>query len=280
MKAEELKASILQAAIQGKLVPQDPNDEPVSVLIDRIRNEKKRDKNESFIFKRDNHYYENINGIEKCIDDAINYNFPQSWTLARLKNICSIFTGNSINESEKKLKYTNISEGYCYIGTKDVNLDNTVNYDNGIKIPFNNDKFRVAKSKTILMCIEGGSAGKKIGILNEDVCFGNKLCCFDSTFVDSYFLYYSLQCPYFFSVFTSSMAGIIGGVSVNSIKQLILPIPPTNEQSRIVKEIDLLLPLINEVSDIDGKLSIMHEQLPLEIRNSILQHAIQGKLPQ
>ena len=84
-----------------------------------------------------------------------------------------------INENEKKLKYTNIKDGWVYIGTKDVGFDQTINYDNGIKIPFEKDSFRIAPKNTVLMCIEGGSAGRKIAFTNQDVCFGNKLCCFN-----------------------------------------------------------------------------------------------------
>ncbi|WP_197041833.1 restriction endonuclease subunit S, partial [Faecalibacterium prausnitzii] len=90
---ETLKKSILQEAVQGKLVPQDPNDEPASVLLERIRAEKeqlikegkiKRDKHESVIFRRDNSYYEKMNGIERCIDDELPFEIPESWEWCRL----------------------------------------------------------------------------------------------------------------------------------------------------------------------------------------------------
>ena len=93
---EQLKKSILQYAIEGKLVVQDSNDESVDILLDKIREEKnkliaegkiKKDKNESFIFKRDNSYYENINGKEICIDDELPFEVPCSWTWARLDSI-------------------------------------------------------------------------------------------------------------------------------------------------------------------------------------------------
>ena len=89
------------------------------------------------------------------------------------------------------MKYTNIKEGWYYIGTKDVNFDQTINYDNGIKIPFEKDNFRIAPKNTVLMCIEGGSAGRKIAFTNQDVCFGNKLCCFNPYMIlkNSYFIF-------------------------------------------------------------------------------------------
>ena len=93
---EILKKSILQYAIQGKLVPQAPTDEPASVLLERIRAEKeqlikagkiKRDKHESVIFRRDNSYYERVDGIERCIDDEIPFEIPENWEVVRLQNI-------------------------------------------------------------------------------------------------------------------------------------------------------------------------------------------------
>ena len=74
----------------------------------------------------------------------------------------------------------NLKEGRNYIATKDVSFDNTINYDNGVKIPIDNEKFRLAPEQSILMCIEGGSAGKKIAFTNQIVYFGNRLCCLDS----------------------------------------------------------------------------------------------------
>ena len=83
------------------------------------------------------------------------------------------------------------------------------------------------------MCIEGGSAGRKVGILGQDVCFGNKLCCFAPYADLSRYILYYLQSPAFFDIFSSNKSGIIGGVSVNSLKQLIIPLPPLAEIRRI-----------------------------------------------
>ena len=100
---DQLKKSILQYAIEGKLVPQDPNDEPASVLLERIREEKqrlikegkiKKDKNESIIFRRDNSYYEKFGNTEFCIDDEIKCSVPINWILTRQKNLCWLNNGN------------------------------------------------------------------------------------------------------------------------------------------------------------------------------------------
>ena len=112
MNGKQLKNSILQWAIQGKLVPQDPNDEPASVLLEKIRTEKarlikegkiKKDKNESFIFRGDdNSYYEKFlaTGEVKCIDDEIPFEIPQGWEWCRLKHMCSMQAGKNISASE------------------------------------------------------------------------------------------------------------------------------------------------------------------------------------
>ena len=103
----------------------------------------------------------------------------ESWNELELKNVAEIFTGNSISESIKKSKYMNLDSGYNYIATKDLNFDHSIDYENGVKIPFDEMGFKYANKNSILMCIEGGSAGKKIGIVEEKVCFGNKLCKFE-----------------------------------------------------------------------------------------------------
>ena len=132
--------------------------------------------------------------------------------------------------------------GLDYIGTKDVGFNNLVDYDNGVSIPNEYiNKFKIAKADSILLCIEGGSAGRKIAKIDRDVCFGNKLCCFDSYSRElSIYIYYYLQAPSFFENFKGNIAGIIGGVGVNTLKRLLIPLPPLKEQQRIVAQIDRL----------------------------------------
>ena len=196
----------------------------------------------------------------------------------RIKFLCDTYTGNSIAENVKKTKYTNTTEGFNYIGTKDVGFDNSVAYENGVKIPYKEEKFRFAYPEDILLCIEGGSAGRKIAILSQQVCFGNKLCNFHQYLNLSRFLYYFLQSPYFFDIFKGNIAGIIGGVSVNKIKELLLPLPPLSEQGRIVKKIEELEPFIEEYGKTEVELTALNSNFPEQIKKSILQYAIQGKL--
>ena len=102
-----LKKSILQEAVQGKLVPQDPNDEPAFVLLERIRAEKeqlikagkiKRDKHESVIFRRDNSHYEKLDGIERCIDDEIPFEIPDTWAWIRMGSLFTVNPRNVISD--------------------------------------------------------------------------------------------------------------------------------------------------------------------------------------
>ena len=244
-----LKKSILQEAIQGKLVPQDPNDEPASVLLQRIKEEKlrlvkegklkKKDVVDSIIYKGDdNKYYEQVGKNLIDITDEIPFEIPNNWIWTSLSYVANIYTGNSISETEKKAKYTNVVGRY-YIGTKDVGFDNKIFYNNGIAIPRKYEQeFRIAPKHSILMCIEGGSAGRKIAILNQDVCFGNKLCCFSPFAGIERYIYYYLQSPSFIDMFNGNKTGIIGGVSIAKVKRILIPLPPQPELERIVAKID------------------------------------------
>ena len=249
---ELLKKSILQQAIQGKLVEQCSGEEPAPELLNQIKAEKKRLVKEgklkksaltdSVIFKGDdNKYYEQIG--TKCIDisESIPFEVPIGWCWTRLSVISNLYTGNSISETEKATRYTNV-QGMEYIGTKDVSFNHIVNYANGIAIPNEHiSQFKIAPSRSVLLCIEGGSAGRKIAQIEKNVCFGNKLCCFVPYMMDiSEYIYCYLQSPSFFENFRGNLAGIIGGVSVNTLKSLLIPLPPIEEQKRIVAQIEKL----------------------------------------
>ena len=289
MTAQELKNSILQLAIQGKLVKQDPNDEPASVLLEKIKEEReklieeKKIKKEKYskIYKdySDNHYYEKFeDGTINDITDEIPFEIPNSWKFTRVYNVADIYTGNSISESIKQQKYSKILEGYDFIATKDVGFDNKINYDNGIRIPFNEEKFKIAYKNTTIMCVEGGSVGRKVACLNKDVCFGNKLVTVNSFLLNHKYIYYIFQTPLLRDFIKSNLTGIIGGISINKLKQFLFPIPPLKEQQRIVKKIESVLPYIERYDCIYSKLEKLNNSYKEELKKSILQYAIQGKL--
>ena len=247
-----LKSKILELAMQGKLVPQDENDEPATVLLERIRAERKvklgKKYVESYIYKGDdNCYYEKIGKNSVDITESFAFEVPPKWEICRLESIVEMYTGNSINESDKAKKYIGLSDGYNYIATKDISFNHTVNYDNGVKIPYGEPKFKIAYKGDPLLCIEGGSAGRKIAILSEDVCFVNKLCVFHSLGVNKKYLYYYLQSPQFCELFKKNTSGLIGGVSINTLKSLYFMLPPLSEQLRIVCAVEKVFSYIDEI---------------------------------
>ena len=249
---EKLRKSILQEAIQGRLVPQLEDEGTAHELLEEIKAEKKRLVKEgklkrsvitdSTIFRGDdNKYYEQVGSTTADITERIPFDVPANWSWVKLAAAVNLYTGNSISDTEKKARYTAV-EGTEYIGTKDVGFDHKVNYSNGVNIPQQYlPYFKIAPRSSVLLCIEGGSAGRKVAIVDKDVCFGNKLCCLSpyKSMLSKYIFYY-LQSPIFFESFRGNLAGIIGGVSVNTLKTLIMPLPPLLELQRIVKHIDEL----------------------------------------
>ena len=270
MNAQDLKNSILQLAIQGKLVEQRGEEGTAKELLEKIEVEKKRLIKEGKIKKEKKQL--------KISEDEVLFDIPESWEWTRMSNIADMYTGNSIPKTIKENKYSKVENGYDYIGTKDVGFDYTINYDNGIKIPFEEDKFRNSFKDSILMCIEGGSAGRKIGILDKTVCFGNKLCSFNLIYGEPRFLYYYLQSPLFFQAFRDEMTGIIGGVSITKLKGIIVPLPPLEEQKRIVAKIEELMPYVDKYDVAYSEVEELNKKFPEDMQKSILQYAIQGKL--
>ncbi|HFU4519439.1 TPA: restriction endonuclease subunit S [Streptococcus suis] len=239
---DNLKKSILQYAMQGKLVAQDTNDESVEVLLEKIRAEKQKLYEEGKLKKKD--LAEIV--VEKGDDNSPYGKRPKSWRINSLSSVANIYTGNSINATEKKTYFSGVT-GVNYIATKDVNFDGSIDYNNGIKIPEDYlSKFKISPANSVLLCLEGGSAGRKIGLLEQVVCFGNKLCSLSFYAGENKFLYYFLQSPQFLSDFQESKSGIIGGVSVKNLGGITIPMPPQKEQERISSKVEQLFQKVNQ----------------------------------
>lgn len=188
--------------------------------------------------------------------------------------ISKIYTGESTNADEK-IKYSIKTDScYPYISTKDISMNGLVDYENGMYIPKKITKFSIAPANSVLMCIEGGNAGNKIAIINQPICFVNKLCCFDTTGADNRFIYYYLLSNQFRSNFKGQMTGLIGGVSVKKIKELLLPLPDISEQKRIADKLDEIFAELDKIDAMQNRLKIIQEKM----ESKILKLAIQGKL--
>lgn len=163
---------------------------------------------------------------------------PEEWNIKKFKYIAKLYTGNSISDEEKYLYENNVNElSYPYVSTKDVNLNTkTVNYDSGMRIDMNNRKFRIANPGDTILCIEGGSAGKKMAQINQKICFVNKLCAMhaEKDILDDWINLY-VQSDSFAKEFSLNMSGMIGGVSLFDLKNFSIVVPPLNEQKLISK---------------------------------------------
>lgn len=172
---------------------------------------------------------------------------------SKIKYIANIYNGNSIPDDQKD---SFVNKDIPYIATKDINAENhLINYENGLSIN-ETDGFKIAKKESSLLCIEGGSAGKKIGYLNQNVAFVNKLCCIEPRKINPKFLFYSLQSADFISDFCLHLTGMIGGVNVGELKNLPICYPnSTYEQKRISFFLD------EKISQIDSLIANQEKQI-------------------
>ncbi|EJO20502.1 type I restriction modification DNA specificity domain protein [Streptococcus sp. AS14] len=194
---------------------------------------------------------------------------PVHWDLIKYKYFANLYTGNSIPDGEKYI-YEEVDEGFSYISTKDVGVDRTIDYDNGMLIPFSNKKFKVAPQNSTIMCIEGGSAGIKKAFLDMDVCFGNKLCCFDvKGVINKKYVYYLLNSPDYEQYFKLHVNGLIGGVNVQILKNFLALQPPIDEQNTIVKYLDdktsIIDSIIKNLESEKEKLEVYKRELIAEV---------------
>jgi len=186
---------------------------------------------------------------------------PEHWTKSKFKYVSKLFTGNSLND-EQKIKYKSDDPNEIpYVSSKDINVDfRSVNYFNGLRIPKENNSLKISPKGSFLLCIEGGSSGRKMVFLDRDVCFVNKLCSFSSS-QNTKFQYYFIQSSNFQNKFKFSLTGLIGGVSLNTLKEFDLPLPPLNEQEQIVYFLDKKTSIIDKlIFNKERKIELLKEQ--------------------
>ena len=285
MTGKQLKNSILQWAIQGKLVPQDPNDEPASVLLERIRAEKaqlikegkiKKDKNESIIYRGDdNSYYEKIvaTGDVKCIDEEIPFDIPRGWEWVRMGFIGDWGAGATPAKGNAAYYGGNI----LWLRTGELN-DGIV-YDTEIKVTqkaLAECSLRINKIGDVLIAMYGATIGK-VAIVGKELTT-NQACCACTPFgVYNWFLFYFLMGSKEDFV-KKGEGGAQPNISREKLIHHLMPLPPLAEQRRIVEKTRDVLLYIKQYENLQKSLNALNGNIRTLLKKSILQEAIQGRL--
>ena len=283
MKAEQLRKSILQLAIQGKLVPQNPADEPASVLLERIRAEKqhlikegkiKKDKGDSVIFKGDdNCYYEKTGSEVKNITDEIDFDLPDGWEYIRLSSIAYLSSGFTPAATELnsigKIPYFKVSDMNTVGNEKYLSF--TVQYYTGNKIK------KIFPCNTIVFPKNGGAVftNKKRILLQPSVVDLNTGALIPYGIVNTEYLFLLFSSIDFREHYKGTA---LPTVDANFVGKLLFGLPPLAEQKRIVAEIEKLEPLIAEYDKYEQQATKLDGEIYDKLKKSILQYAIQGKL--
>ena len=296
MNGKQLKNSILQWAIQGKLVPQDPNDEPASVLLDKIRQEKerlikekkiKRDKNASIIYRgEDNSYYEKIlaTGEVKCIDEEVPFEIPQGWEWCRLGELISYQNGYAYTSSELN------KEGK---GLPVIKSGNLMTYE--VVLKPNNDYVENPSTKMLasaikkgdlLMCLSSQSdnpeplgktaiyRGNNTALLNQRVL---KMRPWFEEMLE--YMYYAINSEYFhYTVSHQGGGSAQANLKLGHVLSMLIPLAPLKEENRIVDKINAIMPLVSQYETTYLRQMKLNSEINDRLKASILQEAIQGKL--
>ena len=251
---ENLKKSILQEAVQGKLVPQDPSDEPAEALLERIRVEKqrlikegkvKKDKRESVIFRRDNSHYEKLDGMERCIDDELPFEIPESWAWVRWGAIAeSIQYGyNAPAKQEGRIRMVRISDIH----------ENTVAWSS---VPFcdiddSDIPTYLLQANDILFARTGGTVGKSFLVSEvpcESIYAGYLIRTRYSSLLCPQYLKYFMESPLYWQQLKSgTTATAQPNCNGQTLAKMLLPLPPANEQLRIVDNLARTFTIIEKM---------------------------------
>ena len=294
MTAQQLKNSILQMAVQGKLVPQDPNDEPASVLLERIRAEKerlikekkiKREKNPSVIFKgADNTPYEKIGDEVRSLADEVPFDIPDSWEWVRLIDVCEyIQRGKSPKYSPIK-KYPVVAQkcnqwsGFSIEKAQFIEPDSLASYGPERLLQDNDLMWNSTGLGTLgRMAIYKTAANPyELAVADSHVTVIRPL----KQFVLPEYLYYYFANPTVQSVIEDQADGTTKQkeLATATIKAYLTPIPPLNEQRRILAKLSEVLPVVKIYRTVYDETAALQEAFPERLKKSILQEAVQGKL--
>ena len=277
MNAQQLRNSILQEAIEGRLVPQDPNDEPASILLDRIRKEKERLVKEGKLKKKDLE--------EKPIsEDEIPFDIPDSWEWVRLGTLISYQNGYAYNS----LEMNRIGKGVPVIKSGNLMTLEVVLKPNNDFIEYPTEKMLVSKivKGDMLMCLSSQSdnpepLGKTAIYKFDTYALLNQRVLKIRPYKDelTLYLYYTINSFYFwYNVSHQGGGSAQANLKLNHVLDMQIPLPPLAEQHRIVAKIEELLPKVEEYGKAQDELNKLNEELPERLKKSILQEAIEGRL--
>ena len=248
---EALKKSILQEAVQGKLVPQDPSDEPAEALLERIRAEKqrlikegkiKKDKHESVIFRRDNSHYEKLDGVERCIDDELPFEIPENWCWCRLKSIVNVVSARRVHQSDWR------SEGVPFYRAREIGkLADTGSVENELFITealYTEFSSSGVPHPGDLMVTAVGTLGKTYIVKDSDRFYYKdaSVICFENFGkITPAYLKLLMYSPYMEDQIKQNSAGTtVGTITIVKANEYLIPLPPLMEQQRIVDQAERL----------------------------------------
>ena len=253
---DQLKKSILQLAVQGKLVPQDPNDEPARVLLERIRTEKeqliregkiKRDKNESVIFRRDNSHYEKLGSKECCINEKIPFDIPENWMWVRLINLYNFIdyrgaTPTKITKGIPLITAKNVRDGYIDYRVKDYISSEEYELRKSRGISRKNDILFTTEAPlgyVALADIEPYSAGQRLITLQQYTV---------KEYLLNKLMMFFMMSPFFQEQLKEQSTGTtVKGIKAEKLKRFLIPVPPISEQTRILEEFEAILPMVKSL---------------------------------
>ena len=296
MKAKDLKNSILQMAVEGKLVSQDPADEPASALLEKIR--KVRHKliaegkakfpkgGESIIYiGSDGSPYEkrvDAKGrvlSDECIADEVPYEeLPEGWAWARLEDCCSAI----VDCPHSTPSYLAVETGYSAIDTNCMDDDwHLTGLRSLSQESYEKRTMRYAPQAGDIVFSREGSIGRSVILHEGNICLGQRvmlLSCNEVLLFNKY-CQVALSSPYAWRLYRAANIGTgVKHINVSMIKTLLVPLPPLAEQRRIVERVNELIPLVEEYGRLEDAREELDAALPGRLRKSVLQMAVQGKL--